>query len=106
MYADDLVLLAENEIALQGMIEICQNWFEQWRLKVNISKTKVVHFKKPNTPKTTYDFTLRDSVIEITDSYKYLGIFVTEFLQFEKTANFLSDSARRAFDFVSQNLRI
>lgn len=43
LYADDLVLLAENEYDLQKLLDIVKAWCVKWRLEVNPKKTKVLH---------------------------------------------------------------
>ena len=44
LYADDIVLLAENEANLQKMLQLLYKWCYKWRLNVNESKSKVIHF--------------------------------------------------------------
>ena len=44
MYADDIVLLSENEIAMQDVIKCCNQWCNEWHLEVNTDKSGVVHF--------------------------------------------------------------
>ncbi len=45
LYADDMVAVAENENNLQLLMDEIYKWCKMWRLKVNIEKTKVVHFR-------------------------------------------------------------
>ena len=45
LYADDIVLVSENEENLQVMLNHVQNWCVKWQMKVNIEKTEVVHFR-------------------------------------------------------------
>ena len=46
MFADDIVLMSENEHNLQRMLNIVYDWCHKWRLSVNRDKTKIVHFRK------------------------------------------------------------
>ena len=41
LYADDLVLVSESPEDLQKMLDILNNWCKRWRLRVNISKSKL-----------------------------------------------------------------
>ena len=51
IYADDIVLLAENEENLQCMINYLYNWCTNWRMSSNCDKTKIVGFRnKPQCP--------------------------------------------------------
>ena len=40
LYADDLVLLAENEKDLQMLLDITQQWCHKWKLNINREKIK------------------------------------------------------------------
>ena len=73
-------------------------------MSVNISKTKVVHFRKNNKVLTDFEFKLGDSILEVCHKYKYLGVILNEFLDFTETANVLSEYAGRAFSMLVSNL--
>ena len=40
-YADDLVILSDNEVNLQAMLISLCNWCEKWNIKINIKKSKM-----------------------------------------------------------------
>ena len=46
LYADDIALIAENEMELQSLLSCLNNWCNKWRLSVNVSKSNIVHFRK------------------------------------------------------------
>ena len=46
LYADDIVLLVPNEESLQKQIGEVEEWCRGWSMSLNISKTKVIHFRK------------------------------------------------------------
>ena len=100
LYADDIVMLAENEDDLQSLMDIAGIWCNKWRLQVNADKTKVVHFRKDSHPKTDFEFKCKDHNIATIDKYKYLGCIFNEHLDFTVTANILADSAGRALGGV------
>ena len=45
LYADDIVLLSENEKDLQSLLFIVERWCQKWRLDVNLSKTNILHIR-------------------------------------------------------------
>jgi hypothetical protein len=45
LYADDTVLIAENENDLQLLLDILNAWCKHKALNVNFEKTKIVHFR-------------------------------------------------------------
>ena len=46
MYADDIVLLAENKADLQKLLDYVATWCKNWQLVLNDKKSQVVHFRK------------------------------------------------------------
>ncbi len=104
-YADDLVLMAENASDLQHLVDILHAWCFKWRLKVNVDKTKIIHFRNKNRPKSDFDFCINSVPLEYVSEYKYLGIILTESMDFEKTAELLSASAGRALGSVINKVK-
>lgn len=45
-YADDVVLLAEDEDGMKSMMVRLEGYLEKKRLELNTEKTKIVRFKK------------------------------------------------------------
>lgn len=106
LYADDLVMFSETENDLQTMLNILYSWCSKWCMKANIDKTKVIHFRGKNTPQTDFNFSLGNSMIDIVDTYKYLGILLHYTLNYEITADVLSKSAGRALSAICSKFRI
>lgn len=46
MYSDDIVLLADSEGKLQTMLNTLHNWCKRWRVLINTSKSKCMHFRR------------------------------------------------------------
>jgi hypothetical protein len=92
-YADDLVLIAENEKDLQAMFDLLSGWCADNKMCVNMSKSKVVHFRNPSVNLTTYQFTCSDQQVEIVDSYCYLGLVLSQHLDYAVTAKAVAKSA-------------
>lgn len=44
-YADDIVLIAEDEEEMRSMIERLEGYMERKRLEVNTEKTKIIRFR-------------------------------------------------------------
>ena len=49
LYADDTVIVSGSDKDLQNALDDFNNYCQEWKLKVNISKTKVVIFGARNT---------------------------------------------------------
>ena len=100
LYADDLAIMAESEEDLQVMLSILDRWCKKWRMRVNVSKTKIVHFRTTKQPRTTFQFNLNNETVECVDKYKYLSIILDEHLNFNVTASVLASSANRALGSI------
>ena len=74
LYADDIVIFSTSPQGLQAKLDILESWCNNWRMNVNIGKTKVVHFRKLSQNVTTFAFSINDRVIDIVDNYRYLGM--------------------------------
>ena len=105
LYADDIALIAESENQLQAMLHILYKWCKKWRLKVNISKTNIVHFRCKNNPLSDVNFMYGTQNVEIVSKYKYLGVVLNEFLDYSLIAETLSDSGKRALGAIYAKVR-
>ena len=99
-YADDLVIMAETNENLQSLLNILHKWCQQWRMSINIGKTKVIHFRNKTQVRSNFTFKVGNANIEMTDKYKYLGLILDEHLDFSNTASFIAGSAGRALGAV------
>ena len=100
LYADDIVLISEDEQKLQKMLNHVGDWCNKWQMKVNIEKTKIVHFRNKRKPVTNFEFKINNYKIELTNNYRYLGIIFDEHLTFELCARTLAESGGRALSSI------
>ena len=47
LYADDVVLIANDPDTLQAQLQALEQYCHDWDMDVNLSKTKVVVFRRP-----------------------------------------------------------
>ena len=67
LYADDLILLAENEYDLKLQMDILGNYTTKWGMKINPSKTKVMIFNDAMKRKVNDIFySVNNQIIRIT----------------------------------------
>ena len=77
------------------MLQTVYTWCSKWRLKVNATKTKIMHFRSKTRPLTNEIFYYGAGALEIVKSYKYLGVIFDEHMTFEECAQTLSKAAGR-----------
>ena len=64
LYADNIVLVAQCEKNLQGLIDMVASWYARWEMELNLSKTKVIHFRRKlkSKPRSTFSFNFNRNI--------------------------------------------
>ena len=82
LFADDTSIFTEFKNISVGIdtinreLQLIYDWSNKWKMIINPSKTKIIHFtKKPNRPQIN-SIILGDTVIEQVDVHKHLGIYL------------------------------
>ena len=106
-YADDLVLLSESESGLQNTLVKLENYCNTWGLKVNIKKTKVVIFNKPfNNKSKKLHFEIDNKKLEVTNTYCYLGVDISNTGSFLNATDSLYKKGLRALYSIYSTLDV
>ena len=105
LYADDMVIMAETEDNLQLLLDQVYSWCKMWRLKVNVSKTKVMHFRNIRKKCTEQLFTYGEMELEKVSQYKYLGVMLDEHLKFNACVKMFAESSGRALGGIISKFR-
>ena len=97
LWADDLVLLALDELTLQAILDVLSKFCDAWGLQVNPKKTKILIFNKSGRLlKPSINLKIGNEIIETTKSYCYLGIVFTPSGTFTHAINELKKKAMKA----------
>ena len=106
MYADDTVVMAENEHDMQRNLNLLNDHCNCNKLKVNISKTKIMVFAWSKTRLNNIPtFTFGNIDLEQVDDYIYLGICFNWNGSFVKAKQLLHDKASKAMYSLIQKGR-
>ena len=100
LYADDIALIAPTSEKLQSMLNIVSNWCEKWGMQINVNKTQILHVRNHQRPRSEFQFHIGDSILDYTDSYKYLGYTIHEHLIETQNMEKLTKAASRSFGRV------
>ena len=95
LYADDTVIFSDNENDLQHALNAFADYCDTWKLKINVSKTKVMTISKGNV-RNRKIFSIGNEQLENVDEYKYLGLFFTKNGSFNKTKKYIAEQANKA----------
>ena len=85
LYADDTVLFAENENELEILLKDFWNYCDAWKLNINVEKTKIMVFGERIRRKHFME--INNKIIEIVDTFKYLGVLFSKSRSFSLTKN-------------------
>ncbi len=95
LYADDTIILAENEHELQCALSAVHEYCEVNKLSVNTSKTKIIVFSRGKIRKIP-SFRYGADIIEVVSDYIYLGVTMHYNNKFATAIKKQVDQARKA----------
>ena len=95
LYADDTIIMAESPDELQLSLNALNEYCQTWKLKINIDKTKIIKFEKLKSH-PDQEFWLNGKIVEMVDSYIYLGTTIHHNGKFTLAINKQITQAHRA----------
>ena len=104
LFADDIVLFGINPKDLQDSLDSLVSFCDESDVSLNMAKTKIVSFGA-NSRFLRESWTINDHTVEVTDSYKYLGMWLHWKLKFNTATSFQSDLASKAMFTLLNKLR-
>ena len=106
LYADDLIIVSKTENGLRHSLNNLEVYCEQWKLEVNISKTKIMIFNSSGRKLKSDTFHFQGNELEVADSYCYLGVNMIPSGSFNHTQKILKEKAQKAmfplYSIISQ----
>ena len=95
LYADDTIVMADSAKELQLALDAVGSYCTQWKLKINVNKTKIIKFAKRKTP-NPHIFKLNGENVEVVDDYVYLGTTISSNGRYAKAIDKQVLQAQRA----------
>ena len=94
LFADDIVLLSSTPHGLQRQINSLQSASKTLGLTVNLNKTKVMVFRKGGFLGRREKWWYGNNVLEVVNSYKYLGFLLTTQLSYNIACDEFASKAK------------
>ena len=88
LFADDTAIIAESWKAnmankyLQSHINVLQEYYDKWKIKINPNKTTLVHFTTKSKEKANINVSFNGQIIQEQKELKYLGLTLNKNLTF------------------------
>ena len=95
VYADDTIILCDSEDKMKQALLALYNYCEDWKLKLNCNKSKIVVFSKGKV-RHNYNFEFGGDNIEVVENYKCLRLLFNYNRRFRKGELDLKEQATKA----------
>ena len=76
LYAEDSIIISSNKEELQNSLDILHDYCKKWH-HVNVEKTKIIIFRKGGRLSMNDFWFNGDFLIEVVDSFQYLGLILS-----------------------------
>lgn len=96
LYADDTVVLPQDENGIHNALPAMKSYCEKWKLHINCKKTKITIFSKEKCDSLNFNFQFKGENIEIVKHYKYLSVILNYNGNFKTCQEQLCQQGRRA----------
>ena len=108
LFADDCVLYRRitsrrDRSKLQQDLDALLIWEQRWLMEFNPSKCQVISFTNKQSP-IPPTYSIREYVLEVVDSGKYLGVQLDSKLSFNTHIDAVTKKANSVKAFLSRNL--
>ena len=106
LYADDLIILSRSKHGLQNCLNTLQSFCYDWKLNINLKKTKTMIFRKKAKKSENKEFHLNGHFLESSQEYTFLGIKFTPSGNFSIAQEQLREKAMHAFHGIRKYVNI
>ena len=72
---------------------------------INPSQSQIVHFRQRSVPYSDFSFRCAIDELNIIEKYVYLGLTLTEYLDYNVTEKLVTQSACRALDLLTAKFK-
>lgn len=104
LYADDIVILADDIEVFRKMIWNLENYCSRWNMVVNLQKSKIMVFRNGGRLSSRERWKYLNEEIEVVNEYCYLGVLLTPKMSFTKHAEQRNKRAKICINAAWENL--
>jgi len=110
LFADDTLLYKhirsfEDATKLQKDLAALEDWESKWQMSFHPEKCSVLRISTSKRYRRETHYYLHGQRLQVVDSAKYLGVTLSEDLQWEKHTQATAAKASRSLGFLRRNLR-
>ena len=110
LFADDCLLYRPikcrvDQEKLQRDLSALQDWADRWGMCFNPSKCSVLRVSRPKSKNLEFQYTLKGETLENVSSTPYLGVCLSETLEWEAHIDKITSKASSTLGFLRRNLK-
>ena len=95
LYADDLAIISTSSTGLQNSLNKLDNYCSEWKLNVNMSKTKTMCLKT-SSKEEDFNIQFKNRTLDKVSTYTYLGMDITSNFSLKTMEKSITDKAKKA----------
>ena len=95
LFADDVALTADTVNGLQQQLNVLNKYCQEWKLSVNIQKTKILVFKNGGNLSKHEKWFYEGERVEVVNGFSYVGLFFSSKLSMYKMSECMANKAKR-----------
>ena len=104
LFADDCLIYRniknkEDQIALQKYLNLLENWGNTWGMRFNAAKCNIMRVSRTRDPKL-FNYSLTGQVLEEVMDAKYLGVTLSNYLDWSKHIATMTNKANSKLSFL------
>ena len=108
LFADDCIvhrqiINSDDTDMLQKDLDEISNWACKWQLKFNVSKCVLLRVTR-NHSQFTNSYILNNQTIQLSDTYRYLGVTLNSTLTWNIHITNVTNQATKTLNFIKRNL--
>ena len=109
LFADDCLIYRNNknkedQIALQKYLNLFENWGNAWGMRFNAAKCNIMRMSRTRDSKL-FNYSLTGQVLEEIMDAKYLGVTLSNDLEWPKHIATMTNKANSKLSFLRRNLK-
>ena len=104
LFADNIVLISDTIKGLQQKLEVLKNFCKDFKMIVNVIKTKVMVFRQGGMLRQREKWYYDGQLLETVNVFHYVGLLFSTKLSFGRMAEDLASKGKRALISVLQSL--
>ena len=110
LFADDCLIYRQiksnnDQIELQRDLNLLESWGAKWGMRFNAAKCNIMRVSRMRLP-FLYSYKLSGQVLdEVKDSCKYLGVTISDNLDWSKHITTTTTKANARLSFIKRNLK-